>query len=88
MNSIAEYCNNSILGLWSQYLNSNSTELIPLLYNNIKKNCILFIGLNPSFNIKAIKKRIDEINLDDNELEKLFQWMQIILQSMITAIRK
>jgi hypothetical protein len=74
MDSVADYCNNSILELWSQYLNSNSTELIPLLYNNIERNCILFVGLNPSFNKHAIKKRINEVNLEDHELVKLFQW--------------
>jgi len=74
MYSIAEYCNNSILNIWRHYLDENSTELIPLLYNCIKSNCILFVGLNPSFNVKAIKNRLNKTDLEDDDIKNFFQW--------------
>ncbi len=50
-----EYINQKILSLWKKY-DGKSGKLYPLLFPEFKKNSILFIGLNPSFNKKEINK--------------------------------
>ncbi|MDA3886355.1 MAG: hypothetical protein PF638_12240 [Candidatus Delongbacteria bacterium] len=48
-----DYFNNIILELWKAQNGSELVKLAPLLYNEPKKNSILFIGINPSFSKKG-----------------------------------
>jgi hypothetical protein len=47
--------NERIINLWNDPNKPDQIVLSPLLYNELKKNCILFVGLNPSFSPKKIK---------------------------------
>ena len=64
--------NNKVLDLWSKYPN----QYIPILYNKLKQNCLLFVGLNPSDN-KKIPEELG-INLiwknrEQIDIEKLLE---------------
>lgn len=41
---------------WNKYFPGENPQIGPLFFDNFKKNCILFIGLNPSFSQKASKR--------------------------------
>lgn len=48
---VSKKINSQILAIWKnwkQYFPHTDPELGPLFFHNFKKNCILFIGLNPS----------------------------------------
>lgn len=66
----SDLINSELINLWIKYYNSpgktnyfnNSSSLIPpiplipMLYNDFKKDSLLFIGLNPSFSMVAFRK--------------------------------
>lgn len=56
--------NEKIINLWKE-VGRNYSELAPLLYPDMKPNSILFIGMNPSFNKKWIKKHLTKIDLNE-----------------------
>jgi hypothetical protein len=54
MNSI-DQINQKVIELWLHTFHSNADVFMPLIYPPIKKNAILFIGLNPSFNLQGFR---------------------------------
>ena len=52
--SASKEVNVDIQGFWERHPTVSSLQ--PLFYDEIKKNSLLFIGMNPSFNANAIEK--------------------------------
>lgn len=54
--------NKSALDLWKEKYcdNKESTKFVPALYPELKKECLLFLGLNPSFKEDYMKKKAKE----------------------------
>ncbi len=52
--SASKEVNVDIQGVWKEHPTVSSLQ--PLFYDEIKKNSLLFIGMNPSFNANAIEK--------------------------------
>ena len=78
-NIISQEVNKKILNLWSNNYDNDSDALMPLLYHTIYTDSILFIGLNPSWNVSHIRKRLQNIDKDfgiltDNEITEYFKW--------------
>lgn len=51
--------NQKILNLWEKYhdkIDNYNPDLLPMLYSKFEKNSVLFIGVNPSFNITELNK--------------------------------
>jgi hypothetical protein len=65
-----DWVNQQSLALWKKTFNAQEDVLLPLIYPPIKKSALLFIGLNPSFNPKALNSNLRgtpyaEINVKD-----------------------
>jgi hypothetical protein len=59
--------NAKIINLWDEYFIDEHSALQPLFYPKLKKNCLLFVGCNPSFNetgFKSILKDTEHVSLD------------------------
>ena len=53
---------NTLLKIWDEEFIDKKNLILPLVPMIPQKDCLLFIGLNPSFNIKGLKKlMMDEI---------------------------
>lgn len=75
MKSIENF-NQEITKIWEDYSEAfpQYTEYIPeYIFRNLKKNTILFIGLNPSMNIDFWNNELKEINIKI-KAQKLFLW--------------
>ena len=60
--------NLQIFNLWKEYghLSFRCMNRIPLFYSKPKKDCLLYVGLNPSFNEKFITKIEQENDINFN----------------------
>lgn len=59
--------NDKIIDLWDKYFINEYSALQPLFYPKLKRNCLLFVGCNPSFNetgFKSILRDTEHTNLD------------------------
>jgi len=80
VNNLSEWINDELLELWKEYVDEG--EKVPSLYPDLKKNKILFVGLNPSCANR--EKRVEKIlNKDfealtedeiDKKIEEFFRW--------------
>ena len=62
--------NNRIILLWKDY----KEKRVPALYNEFKKDSILFIGLNPSYSEKGIKQICDESKFFHKKVISALKW--------------
>lgn len=62
----ADIFNTRIIDLWGKYYGNDEDALSPLLYKTLKENCLLFIGLNPSFSLKGFKSFLKEETVYNN----------------------
>lgn len=68
--NLEKVINGKIIELWDEFFANESSALQPLFYPSLKKNCLLFVGCNPSFNetgFKSILKDTEHTNLDFND---------------------
>jgi len=67
-----KFINNKILDIWREELPKEKNPLAPLFFPNFEKNCILFIGLNPSFNKNWLRNnpKLKGLSLTD------FRWVK------------
>lgn len=47
--------NDEIKNLWNQADSVETLERQPLFYHKLKKDCVLFVGINPSFSPRGFK---------------------------------
>lgn len=67
--------NNKLDEVWSSEFTVNNEEvLLPLYYPELKRNCPLFIGMNPSFSSKGFKQILKEAKYEDLNVEEYFKW--------------
>jgi hypothetical protein len=70
--------NQEVLELWRDNFKEDNEVLVPLIYPNIKKSGLLFIGLNPSFNAKtflqSLKDHPEYSKITVSELDEFFHW--------------
>ena len=50
--------NNNLDNVWSSNFSNNEDVLLPLYYSKLKRNCPLFIGMNPSYSKTGFKQII------------------------------
>lgn len=64
--------NEKILKLWEKY--ATPKMRFPMLYPEIPKGCILFVGLNPSFSDKGFKQILSDTRFKKENPRKLYDW--------------
>ena len=65
--SFEKEINDKIVKLWDEFFIDEHSALQPLFYPKLNKNCLLFVGCNPSFNetgFKSILRDTEHVNLD------------------------
>lgn len=67
-----EFINKEILNLWAEATISETNGLMPLLYNELKKDAILFIGLNPSFSGRGFKIVLKGSSYEKIDIRKFY----------------
>lgn len=84
------YINNRIWNLWTSYRNLNhiSLDRTPLFFHNLKKNCLLFIGLNPSFSPKGSRRIFANTKYESWDLPKFFQWKNMEGEELSSYIKE
>jgi len=67
--------NNKLDEIWNSEFSENDEEvLIPLYYPKLKRNCPLFIGMNPSFSSKGFKQILKGSKYEDLKVDEYFKW--------------
>jgi len=66
--------NNKILDLWSKYYPNDEDVFIPIMLTQLKRNCHLYIGLNPSFSERGFKTIVAGTEYENINPTKYFHW--------------
>jgi hypothetical protein len=74
---LADWVNQETLALWKKTFNAQGDELLPLIYPPIKKSALLFIGLNPSFNQKALKRNLRGTPYAEKNVKDFYHYSSI-----------
>ena len=68
--------NNKLDEIWeSEFSDDDERVLLPLYYSNLKQNCPLFIGMNPSYSSKGFKQILKESMHEDLNVDEYFKWI-------------
>jgi len=76
-NNIAQNFNVQILKLWDNHFEQSNSVLAPLLYGDFNTNCILFIGLNPSFSLNGFKKITRGTEFEGIDVKSYFSFVNV-----------
>ena len=79
--------NSQSLLLWENKFKDDEDVLPPLLYSSLKRETVLFVGLNPSFNKKSYISLLRNAQFSEFNLSDLYRWrnwkkedLKIVLQ--------
>jgi hypothetical protein len=75
---IADRVNQESLALWRKTFNEQDDVLLPLIVPPIKKNCLLFVSLNPSHNVPGIRDFLQNTNFADLNVDDFFNWQECV----------
>lgn len=73
MNSI-DPINQKVIELWLHTFDSDADVFMPLVYPPLKKNVILFIGLNPSFSLQGFRSILKDTPYSHINPVDFFHW--------------
>ena len=66
--------NKEILKLWENKKTSQTNGLMPLLYTEIKRNAILFVGLNPSFSERGFNSLLKGTSYENLDIKTFYAY--------------
>lgn len=66
--------NSKSLHLWQQTFKDDDDVLLPLLYPNLRKGAILFVGLNPSFSQRGYSSLLRSTKFSSLEPSSFYHW--------------
>ncbi len=81
-----EELNAELFKLWSETFSNDQDALLPLFYNSLKKNSLLFIGCNPSLNqigLKTVFRNTENEKIDFNDF---YLWKNINEERIFKSI--
>ena len=64
--------NDCLDAMWTKFFSDQRDVYIPTYFDTLKKNCPLFIGMNPSFSMRNFKKTVP--NFTENEISDSYKW--------------
>lgn len=76
-NNLAQNFNVQILKIWDNHFEQSTNVLAPLLYGDFNTNCILFIGLNPSFSLNGFKKITRGTEFEGIDVKSYFSFANV-----------
>lgn len=67
--------NDKLLDIWERSFPDNASVLQPLYFDEMQKNSVLFVGMNPSFNEKVMNNILAEARpRSDENAQRFFSW--------------
>ncbi len=76
MDSVAEWTNEEILSLWEKYSGRPECQIkqVPLVFHELKKNSLLFVGINPSSSEIGFRKIAKRTSRTPQDIEPFLPW--------------
>src|SRR3989338_1375799 len=71
---INEKINSKILSVWKKHFGASDKVYAPIFYDDFKTGGILFIGMNPSFNPRGIRKIMRGTEFEKIDPETFYNW--------------
>ena len=71
---INEKINSKILSVWKKHFGASDKVYAPIFYDDFKTGGILFIGMNPSFNPRGIRKIMRGTEFEKMDPETFYNW--------------
>jgi hypothetical protein len=84
MNEINQI-NQKVIELWQRTFNDDENVFMPLLYSPIKRNILLFVGLNPSFSQKGFQIVLKDTPYSHINPGYFFHWHNRVMFDLETA---
>jgi hypothetical protein len=66
--------NQAVMDLWQDTFSDDADELVPLIYPPIKRDVLLFVGMNPSFNRAQFQNILKDTSHAQINLAEFYHW--------------
>ena len=69
--------NQKIVNIWNKYFSNDPNVYAPIYYDELKKSCLLFVGMNPSFSARGFKTILKDTEYAAIDPTSFFKWQNI-----------
>lgn len=69
--------NQKIVTLWNKHFTGNTDVYAPLFYDELHKDRLVFVGMNPSFSARGFKTILKDTEYADTDMVSFFKWQNI-----------
>jgi len=69
--------NQKIVALWNKHFAGNTDVYSPLFYDELHKDRLVFVGMNPSFSARGFKTILKNTENADTDMVSFFKWQNI-----------
>lgn len=82
-----------LITLWAENQDGPFTSIVPMIYTEFQPHSLLFIGINPSFNAKAIMRVMQKAATEsqfssEQEIKKFYQFDQSTIDDKIKVLQE
>lgn len=81
-----------LITLWAENQNGAFTSIVPMIYTEFQVNSLLFIGINPSFNVKAIMRVMQNAGAEsqfnsEQEIKNFYRFDRCNIEEKIKVLQ-
>lgn len=69
--------NQKIVALWNKHFAGNTDVYAPLFYDELHKDRLVFVGMNPSFSARGFRTILKDTEYADTDMVSFFKWQNI-----------
>lgn len=69
--------NQKIVTLWNKHFAGNTEVYAPLFYDELHKDRLVFVGMNPSFSARGFRTILKDTEYADFDMVSFFKWQNI-----------
>lgn len=69
--------NQKIIALWNKHFADNTDVYAPLFYDELHKDRLVFVGMNPSFSARGFRTILKDTEYADFDMISFFKWQNI-----------
>lgn len=69
--------NQKIITLWNKHFAGNTDVYAPLFYDELHKDRLVFVGMNPSFSARGFRTILKDTEYADFDMVTFFKWQNI-----------
>lgn len=74
---INQKINQKIIALWNTHFSGDTDVYAPLFYDELHKDRLVFVGMNPSFSARGFKTILKNTEYADVDMVSFFKWHHI-----------